>query len=211
MKHHQLFAAFILSVWVLAGCKKTTTVSGVITDSGTGLPIKGVQVLLVANKIGNKGMINVDNQTDLTDDQGQYLVEVEGKKINHVFMRITKKGYAAPKIIYFENGDCTEFNRQLNPFDANLQLTLINESGAEEFYYYTTGALYEGSAYQDTPYGDGPYIIPPQSSLIHDLDAAGGGFVRIVWDYQRINLESHPHIDSVYCARNDTTYYELKY
>jgi hypothetical protein len=204
-----VFLALALSV-IIISCKKTTMVSGVITDSATGQPMKGVNVPMVAHKSLNRGVLLVDQDEALTDSLGQYVVEVSGKSINNVFILIDKDGYAYEKQVFFDNGSCTEHNWVLNPLDAYLSLKLINDSGVSGIFYAISGGLYDGVVTAGT--GGIPLKIPKDSSLTRVIKIAGGGFNQVQWQ-DNTHYISGPlkNIDSVFCARNDTTYYELRY
>lgn len=203
-----VFFAMMLSFAGIS-CKKTTMVTGMITDSATGQPIKGVKVLMAGNKNGSDETITVDLDISATDTLGQYAVEVSGKRIQRVFIRITKDGYAEKKIVYFDNGSCTEYNWVLNPYDAYLSIKLINQSGANDLFYAIAGNNYDGLRIVG-PSGSHSLMIPKDDSLTQVVKIAGGDFNQLLWDIK--NFGSSPaHIDSIFCPRNDTTYYVLRF
>ncbi len=202
--YHIIFVG--LFYCILSSCERTTTVTGTITDSATGLPLEGVKVNLVANLFKKKGFELVDSSIFVTGADGKYTVEIEGKKISQIFIRMGKPYYFSPEEIYLKKGDCKVFDKKLNPLDAYLAFTVINETQADELFCFVGGNLYEGNL-QIGPGGKGSDI--PSTFL---LRVAGGDFVRIYWDSKLSNLiDKASHVDSIFCPRNDTTQFLLKF
>ena len=193
-------------------CRKTTMVAGVITDNATGKPIEGVKILLAANKNGIDHDIDIDDDEALTDSDGRYALEVSGKRIQYVFIRISKEGFITPPNYYLENGDCIGYSRPIHPFDAYLSIKFINQTGASKLYCTITGDFYEGNKETIAGYNN-PVSIPLNDSLTQVTKIAGGEFSRILWDIKTSGgvLPANANTDSIFCSRNDTTYYILHY
>lgn len=211
--HYRLFL-WICPVIFLGSCEKTSTITGTVMDSGSGQPVAGIKIDLYANHIGNKGTESVDRDSDISDSLGRYMVEVRGKKsrVDHILIKArTDRDYIEPAFRSFEIGECPTVDYVLNPLDAWLNLRIRNESGVSEtFYYAVTGAMYEGRRYAG-PGGSGPFSIPLFSTLEHTFRVPGGGFVQIIWGNNNFGSTGTPHLDSVFCARRDTTYHTLIY
>jgi hypothetical protein len=214
MKTKAPFALAFLAFLVFLACSKTSTIVGTVTDSGTGMPVPGIKIQISAKKIVNVGSKAVDQDEAVTDEKGSYLVEVSGTKSNvdFVFMgaRVDNR-YVEPAYRLFDIGDCPNGDYILNPYDAWLHLSIQNTNGlSNTFYYGVTGSMYEGRRYVG-PFGSGPFSILPNTSIEHVLRVPGGGYVQIIWDNNKLTSSGIPHLDSVYCARNDTTHYVLQY
>lgn len=214
MKTKAPFALAFLAFLVFLACSKTSTIVGTVTDSGTGMPVPGIKIQIYANKIVNVGTKAVDQDEDITDEQGSYLVEVSGTKnnIHGVILKARVDGrYVEPAYRSFDIGDCPNGDYILNPYDAWLHLSIQNTNGlSNEFHYVVTGSMYEGRRYVG-PFGGGPFSILPNTSIEHVLRVPGGGYVQIIWGNYNFGSSGIPHLDSVYCARNDTTHYVLQY
>lgn len=205
-----VFATLLLTLQI--ACKKTTMVHGVIADGATGKPLEGVDVLLQADKHTSDDFMVIDKATVKTDENGSYGLEIEGKKVDYIFFRIEKQGYFTPPNYYPDNGKKIEYNRNIQPFDAYLSIKFINQLGIDNLYCGIKGAFYEGGG--ATVAGkNNPISLSSGDSLTKVIKVLGGEFISIHWDNKAPNngIPENGMIDSVFCARNDTTFFTLYY
>lgn len=211
MKNVSLFTLVLL---IAAGCKKTTIISGTITNSATGAPVEGVSVLLVATRSTGPGSEVVSKAETLTDLQGNYSVEVEKKHAESTFLSIEKDGFVKPKIIHFERGSHETFDYALNPYDAWLRVTYNNQSvnSIKNFYNYYTGTYLEGKIYCSAMLGCGPFLFQANESRTEIIEIPGGAEITISWDTVKIPgaFQYANRIDTL-CPRNDTTFVRIDF
>ena len=182
-------------------------VSGKITDNGTGLPLEGVRVRLEAFKSApTGGTETVSSDVDSTDVEGQYSLEVEGKNIESIALKIEKPGYVPPPFSHFKNGSCEIKDFALNPIDAWLRLILSHQSSStDNIYYYLQGPLF-----QDPRTGYKGVLVPSGEQKVQDIIVPGGQMVTIVWDTVPSPFKTQKQ-DSVFCPHKDTTSFALKF
>ena len=205
MKYLSIISVLLLT---LISCKKTTTVTGIISDRGTGLPLEGVKVYFGANKILSRGAVDVIDKAEVvTGLDGEYTVEVEGKGIDYIFIRLTKSGYIrAYKTV--DIGTSEVYDRPLNPLDSYLKVRIQNESGASSVNYRLKGTPYEDLEAVG-PNGGYKFSVPFGESVDHLINVPGGGYIQVYWD--TLSVAQPHHLDSIYCPRKDTTLYLIKY
>jgi hypothetical protein len=204
MKKH-IIITILLFVLLAIACKRTTMITGIVTDSGTGLPIDGVEVHLIASRFAKHGgTLVVDEDTLTTGADGAYALEVSTARADNVFLRYIKKDYV-PYSPAVKRGDCKQVDAVLNPFDAYINFTIINESQSAELHCSVTGNMYLNIR-NGGPVGKGDNI--PSSYI---LNVPGGDFIRIYWDNEPFMLSKASHVDSIFCPRNDTTQFLLKF
>jgi hypothetical protein len=135
------YLPILLLLMALLSCKKTTMITGRITDRGTGLPVPEVKLRLSSFDGRTNPQKLVDEDREVTNTDGNYSLEVTGKHVDFVEVYLEQKnGYVIPEGAFFESGDCTSLDFELNPYDAYLKLTLQNESNpAGEIFYYPSG------------------------------------------------------------------------
>lgn len=200
---------FALLTVLSSACKKTTVVSGIITDGATGLPVAGVEAYLGANELIWPGGLEVkDSITIITAADGAYSASVEAKDVSYIFLRFRKEGYIEPPPLYIDEGDCIEYNRAINPIDATIKLIIENISGATGINYRIAGNKLEGEKISG-PNGGYRFSVPVGALAEHFVSVPGGDFIRVAWD--TIDINRPKHLDSVFCAHNDTTYFYLKF
>ncbi len=206
-----LLLLFSLTIALLS-CKKTTVISGVVMDSGTGEPLEGAQVYVVALKSSNTNTWDVEDKVDfITGMDGKFDIEVEGKKIGYVGVAFNKAGYGENQGIEVENGTTTkDIVKYLHPFDAVLRLKLVNKSGASELHYYYSGQLYENRRFSGP--GGSPEEIPLGDSVVYYIKVLGGSMNRVVWATQKfLGTNIQPNTYQFYCPRRDTTAVEIEF
>ncbi len=204
MKKHTINTIFLFLLVAIA-CKRTTMITGIVTDRGTGLPIDGVEVHLIASRFAKHGgTLVVDKDTLTTGTDGAYALEVSSARADNVFLRYIKKDYI-PYSPAVKRGDCKQFDAVLNPIDAYINFTIINESQSSELYIGTNGNMYgSGSG------GKSFYRLADIPST-YLLKVPGGDNIQIYWDSEPTSLAKASYTDSIFCPRNDTTEFLLKF
>jgi hypothetical protein len=205
MKKHTIIAIFLFVLLAIA-CKRTTMINGVVTDSGTGLPIDGVEVHLIASRFAKHGgTLGVDKDTVTTGTDGAYALEVSTARADYAFLRYIKKGYISysPDV---ERGDCKQFDAVLNPIDAYINFTIINESQSPGLHIGVTGNMYlSGNSGKDF------YKLSDIPST-YLLKVPGGDNIQIYWDKEPItSYAKAAYTSTILCPRNDTTEFLLKF
>ncbi len=205
MKKHTIIAIFLF-VLVAIACKRTTMINGVVTDSGTGLPIDGVEVHLIASKYAKHGgTLGVDEDNITTGTDGAYALEVSSARADNVFLRYIKKDYI-PYSPDVKRGDCKQVDAVLNPIDAYINFTIINESQSLELHIRTTGNMYYSG---NGGKGFNKLADIPSTYL---LKVPGGDNIQIYWDKDPITLYAKAaYTSTIFCPRNDTTQFLLKF
>jgi len=214
MKYVLYVLLFTIVLFFTAACKKTTIVSGTITNSATGTPVEGVSVLLVATRSTGPGSEVVSKAETLTDLQGNYSVEVEKKHAESTFLSIKKDGFVTPKVILFERGSHETFDYVLNPYDAWLSITYKNESvnSIRKFYNNYTGVYLEGRIYCSAMLGCGPFLFQTNESRTEIIEIPGGAEITINWDTVKIpGAAQYANRLDTLCPRNDTTFVRIDF
>ena len=213
MKNSKIFLLFALLLCMQGACVKNTTISGTISDKATGLPIEGVSVTMSATKYKSENdkvtPVSLGADEVLTGPDGRYLLEIDTKRPDELGMGALKDGYA-----YAGERPCwgkdKVFDFEMDPVDAGIRVTIVNESG----YSGKTYALaYEGIHKIGHYFYPWPVLLNKGESLSRTLKTCGDAFVEIRWGSQTnqpLILHAGVHLDSVFCPRNDTTEYLLK-
>lgn len=204
MKKHTIIAISLFVLLAIA-CKRNTMITGIVTDSSTGLPIEGVEVHLIASRFAKHGgVLGVDEDTITTGTDGAYALEVSTARADNVFLRYIKKDYI-PYSPDVKRGDCKQVDAVLNPIDAYINFTIINESQSQELHIGTKGNMYYS--------GNGGKDFWKETDIptTYLLKVPGGDFIRIYWGDESFTWDNASHVDSTFCPRNDTTQFLLKF
>lgn len=205
MKYLSIISVILLA---LISCKKTTTLTGIITDRGTELPLEGVEVYFGANRLLKNGRVSVVDKAEvITGTDGKYTVEVVGKDIDYTYILLTKNGFIRV-VKEIDIGTSEVYDRPLNPLDSYLKLRIQNESGASSIDYRLKGTPYEDIVAVG-PNGGYRFSVPYGESVDHLINVPGGGFIQVYWD--TLSVAKPDHLDSIYCPRKDTTLFLIKY
>jgi hypothetical protein len=206
-----LFLAFMLVAQ--GACVKNTSISGTISDKATGMPLEGVSVSMSATKYKSSNdkvtLVSLGADKVVTGSDGRYLLEIDTKRPDELGMGALKDGY----VYVWEPprwGKDKKFDFEMDPIDAAIRITIINESG----YSGKTYALaYEGGHKLSHYFYPWPVILNKGESLSRTLEICGNSFTEIRWGSQPnqpLTLHAGVQRDSIFCPRNDTTEYLLK-
>lgn len=209
-KYRRCYAPYIffiaLFLMLSAACKRTTVVQGKITSSATGEGLPGVGIGMAASKSTSHGYSTLDSDGTVTDSNGMYSVQVEGRNADRIHVAIHKDGYVRPKdLFYFGKGVCATLDYELHPYDAYIKVTFKNEADvAKNFHFVVTGPHFEEDRLcaQD---GCGPYLTQPHDTQYRIAKIPGGDDVDVIWDTKSVGSINRPHVVTVFCPRNDTT------
>jgi hypothetical protein len=151
----------------LTTCKRSTSVSGIITDVLTDLPVDGVTVSIEYATLKNGVHDVIGTATQVTNADGRYLLELEGSKNAELVLRIEKEGYVAffPKSL--NNSGVQEVNIKLRPKSCKLFLTIYNSKNYPlKFYSFMQGKFY-GEAEKRIVSNPNPLEISSNSSITY--------------------------------------------
>ncbi len=199
----------LLLLGLMTGCKKTTIISGRITSSANGQPVADVKVTLAASRSTGPSSEILSQDSDSTDANGVYMVEVDGKNSEIIFWAIQKEGFVKPKGIIIERGNRKTIDFILNPRDAWLRLTFENQSDnlAKDFYANCSGIFFTEGQFEALV--SSPYLVQPLESRTKITSIPGGADVLIKWD--TVGLGDVANKLAVFCPRNDTTDILIKF
>lgn len=196
-------------IGLLGGCSKTTMVSGQITDKLTGLPISGVSVKFIATTVTKDNKYpTIDQDSSISDINGNYSVQVEGKNVFSTSLFCNKQGYANSAPLYPRNGVCKTIDIQMDSIDAYLKVVFNNETGILHSIYYE---YYGEILYHIT--GDKlPHLVPANDSINEVIPVAGGEKIFIHWDTVSLGsyYDGRWRKDTIFCSHGDTTTLRLK-
>ena len=184
-------------------CKKHASYTGIITNGADGLPVKGVEVELRFLTGTKNGTRISDSDHQLTDDKGQYALEVKASRAdeNGVLIVKEKEGFAAIKPVLIQPGDCEELDFTLHPYDAWLEVTFENTSNRTKKYQYNySGPFLDGIDYCHSTCG--PFTLSPTSKKSEIVKIPGGAEIVVKWDTMSTNNSIKE--EKILCNRNDT-------
>lgn len=198
---------------LLCACVKKSTISGIITDKATGLPIGGVQVGISAIKYESENDKVTSNSlgedSQLTGPDGRYFLEIDTKRPDDFYFGASKAGYVHRSITLSWGKERT-YDFELNPIDAVIRVTVSNESGSTAKTY----ALINSSAGPNFGYiYPWPFVLQQNESFVSTFNVCGGSFTEIRWGNQPnqpLKRFEGVQRDSVFCPRGDTTDYLLR-
>jgi hypothetical protein len=163
----KLLMVLCLFLSCITACKKSTTVSGIITDVLSGLPLEGVTVSIEYSALKNGQNDIIATATQVTSADGRYLLELVGAKNADLDMRIKKEGYVAffPKRL--NSSGVQDVNIKLRPKCCEVVLTIFNSKNYPlKFYSYMQGKFF-GEAEKSVYSQPDPLEINANSSLTY--------------------------------------------
>lgn len=213
MKHSFNLLSFALIILVHGACVKNTGISGTISDKATGLPIEGVSVSMSAKKYHSENdkvrTVTLGADEDVTDSDGQYFLEIDTKRPDEFGFGALKDGYVhVSKTISW--GKDKSFDFEMNPIDAVIRITVINETGNSG---KTFALVYERDSRLNHFVYPWPLLLNKGESLSQTFNICGDDFAEIRWGSQSnqpLILHEGVQRDSIFCPRKDTTDYVLK-
>jgi len=201
----------------LISCNKTkiTTVSGVVSDAATGLPLSGVIVGIGASKYKTENDDSVEysigGDQDTTNINGLYSLQIETECPESIGWYAEKMGYVRKPYEKIEWGDQINEDFEMRPIDAFIRIIVTNESNyTGKTYCRVAGAEFGEHVAFIYPW---PFLVSPDSMLTYNFPTAGGQFIKIYWGENENYVtwkSNNAMVDSVFCERNDTVEYVLK-
>lgn len=183
----------------------TTEISGRITDKVTGQPVENASVELYVFDYAHEHDFYAEKYTQ-TDAKGGYYLTADGPcTIEGGHASVLKDGYWSVYNKPVVGGKAQVLDFQLTPEDAVLRVHLKNVSASNSLIYFkyqcNTGdepwSYCFGKSYPDTLQAD--------QEAVKLIAVPGDTYNRVFWDVQDFNKGKAAHLDSIYCARNDTT------
>lgn len=203
-------SGLILSALALLSCNKTkiTSITGIVVDKANNQPLPGVTVGLSASGLKVDEYLGADTVKSGSD--GTFSMSIETEKPNSIGFYASIDGYMRKPYTPIPWGDQVEQKIEMYPIDAYLKVFAKNAKGvSDKVYYLLRGEFYENTTSYCQPW---PIKQMQGDSLENNFNVPGGQFVKICWGYSdRVTTNHYDGIDSVFCARNDTTIHVLKY
>ena len=207
----------LFSVLLFVHCQKTTTAKGKVINCISGKPVASITVSITGYDGNNPHDSTIPDPCEtvetLTDVNGEYELEVGCSGMDKVSMNVGKSNGADHFYDHFFSykssskprlGKSNQIDFQIDSIDGKINFQFQNLKATNDTLYVLVqcNALYEG------PFlycgGHNKIGVEGGSTSSKLWYVTANRYVKYYWDTLPFTDLHATHVDSVYCARNDS-------
>lgn len=212
-----LLPLLIIAILIFNNCQKTTTAKGRVYNYVSGKPIANMPVILTGYD-GNKPRDSVNpNPCEIvetkTDANGEYDLEVGCSGMDKASIRIGNVDHTSPFSNFFWGAISTsklrfaknnEIDFQVDSVDGKINFIFHNLKVMEDTIYIHVHCDAIGKLPSYYCGGQKQIAVPAGATSSQLSFVTANRYIKYYWDTVPFTGINATHVDSIYCARNDS-------